>query len=90
MKRLGSGHAVLRLAAAALLGGLFLATATAQPVSIRVHSLAGPTSAVWTVANQNGSISLPTALPNYALGALQDHGLIDNPLYRRAATGWMT
>ena len=90
MKKLGSGQAMLRLAAAALLCGLFVATATAQPVSIRIHSLAGPTSAVWTVANQNGSIKVPTALPNYALGALQDHGLIGNPLYRRVATDWMT
>ncbi|KAK9834074.1 hypothetical protein WJX81_007934 [Elliptochloris bilobata] len=73
---------MLRLAVAALVSGFMVTTAAAQAISMRMHSLAGPTSAVWTVSNQNGSISVPTVLPNYALGALQDHGVIDNPLYR--------
>lgn len=72
------------LAAAVLLAGLLCTVAAAQTLSVRVQSLAGPTSAIWTVSNQNGSVSVQTALPNYALGALQEHGVIADPLYRHA------
>lgn len=76
---------MLRLAATVLLlAGLLCAGAAAQTLSVHVQSLAGPTSAIWTVSNQNGSVSVQTALPNYALGALQEHGVINDPLYRHA------
>lgn len=76
---------MLHLALFVVLSGCLVSPLAGQAVSVRVHSLAGAAgspSAVWTVSNSNGSISLTTALPNYALGALQQHGNISDPLYR--------
>jgi hypothetical protein len=75
---------MLHLAVTAL---LLCAGAAAQTLSVHVQSLAGPTSAVWTLSNQNGSVSVQTALPNYALGTLQENGVINDPLYRHARGG---
>ena len=39
----------------------------------------------WTLHNSNGSISIPAAVPGYALDALHTSGAVGDPLYRYCA-----
>ena len=34
----------------------------------------------WTLSNLNGSVSMPAQVPGYALQALYEHGIIEDPL----------
>ncbi len=42
----------------------------------------------WTLANSNGSVSIPAAVPGYALDTLASAGLVGDPLYRWVRYLW--
>ena len=71
------GRTLARAAAALALlslSGFLAATAAAEQVTSLDK---GP----WTLSNGQG-VSLPVSLPKYALEAMQDAGLVGDPLWR--------
>lgn len=71
----GLTSSLARAAALALLSAAsLLATANAEQVTSLDR---GP----WTLSNGQ-SVSLPVSLPKYALEAMQDAGLVGDPLWR--------
>lgn len=66
--------AVVALALLSLSSGFLFAAAAAEQVTSLDK---GP----WTLSNGQG-VSLPVSLPKYALEAMQDAGLVGDPLWR--------
>ena len=62
----------------ALLFLAYIALVTSSPI---VQRLTGHQQ-IWILTNVNQSIRVPTRLPGYVLDALQQHGVIGDPLYR--------
>lgn len=70
-----------RTGKSAAFAALFVVAAAAWALPVAAAETVVNLNSAWTLSNGQG-VSLPVSLPKYALEAMQDAGLVGDPLWR--------